>query len=241
MRALAWRLRGELALRDANSAARFQALREVVREQPDSLADRAELAVASQQAGASAGKEAESQLAVLERAATASPENAALLVQTHLRRGEPQRADAVLGEALGRFATDPRLRYLAAMNQLGRGEPEDAIAALRSLVADRPELLDAANDLAWLLAQQNADAAGVATQELDEALRLADGNCAATRREDPQFLDTLARIRAVRGDWQEAATVAEEARRLAAARGDDTLSQKLQRRREDYRSQRISD
>ena len=241
LRALAWRLRGELAQRDADVAARFQALREVVREQPDSLADRAELAVASQQAGPSAMKEAESQLSILARGAEASADNSALLVQTHLRRGEPQRADAVLREALGRFAADPRLRYMAAMNLLGRGETDEAINALRSLVADRPELRDAANDLAWLLAQQHVEAGRVATQELDEALRLADGNCAATRREDPQFLDTLARIRAVRGDWQEAATVAEEARRLAAARGDDGLSQKLQRRRDQYRSQRIGD
>ncbi len=241
LRALAWRLRGELAQRDADVAARFQALREVVREQPDSLADRAELAVASQQAGPLGRKEADSQLSILARGAEANAENAALLVQTHLRRGEQQRADAVLREALGRFAADPRLRYMAAMNLLGRGETDEAINALRSLVADRPELRDAANDLAWLLAQQHVEAGRVASQELDEALRLADGNCAATRREDPQFLDTLARILAVRGDWQEAATVAEEARRLAAARGDDGLSLKLQRRRDEYRSQRIGD
>ena len=78
-------------------------------------------------------------------------------------------------------------RYHLAGAQFALGQPKDAVANYRQVFVDEPRLLDAANNLAWILASHPDDS----IRSADEALVLAEGLCEQTQEKQPQFLDTL--------------------------------------------------
>ena len=89
----------------------------------------------------------------------------------------------------------------AARIALRAAKSESAEERLRSLTKRHPKLLEAQNDLAWLLAERGAD--------LDLALELA--LTAQAGLEDPEALDTLGWVYLKRGEYRRAQVALEAA------------------------------
>jgi tetratricopeptide (TPR) repeat protein len=96
---------------------------------------------------------------------------------------------------------DGSYAYSAAQIALAAGHRDDAIARLRQVVRHHPELPDACNDLAFLLAEDGKD--------LDLALSLAEQ--AKRRKPTPEVLDTLGFVHLQRGEAKEAVEVLQQA------------------------------
>jgi tetratricopeptide (TPR) repeat protein len=89
----------------------------------------------------------------------------------------------------------PTWPFEAARVRAAQGDKEAAAEALGDVLRRFPDFAPAANDLAWSLAEQNAD--------LDRALQLALR--AARTSPEPEVLDTLGYVRLQRGELDEAA------------------------------------
>lgn len=128
---------------------------------------------------------------------------------------------------------------LLALAREMRGDRAGAEQLLREILREDRAFVEALNGLAWLL----ATAPEVTPDQASEALALSREAVRLTARRDASFLDTLAAACATAGEFEEAVSVAEEARRLAAAEGNTRLALalaeriNLYRNNERYRSQ----
>ncbi len=105
---------------------------------------------------------------------------------------------------------------------------------LREVLRIKPDMLDAANDLAWSLA---TDANASAEQKL-EAKQLAVRAADQTKYGEPGILDTLAAALAGNGEFDDAVKYGTQAKDLAASKGDKQLVADLQKRVEKYAQKR---
>jgi tetratricopeptide (TPR) repeat protein len=111
-----------------------------------------------------------------------------------LERGDREGALAALDEAAAMVPGQAQYSYAAASIARESGNHELAIAYLEEALSRRPGFAAAANDLAWLLADEDRD--------LDRALELAQRS--ARRNPSPNTLDTLGWVRYQRGEFREA-------------------------------------
>jgi len=109
--------------------------------------------------------------------------------------GNRDRAIELFDRASSLEPRDGSNAYSAAQLTLAAGRREDAERRLRSVVEHNPEVMGAANDLAYILAERGAD--------LDLALRLADR--AVASEPTAETLDTLGYVRLKRGEYERAA------------------------------------
>lgn len=123
------------------------------------------------------------------------------LAHLELRAGRVDRAIETLDRAEAVDAASGRHAYEATQIALQAGKYALAEQRLRTLAERHPELLEARNDLAWLLAERGAD--------LDLALKLAQD--AQAGLEDPRTLDTLGWVHLKRGEYRQAMEALEEA------------------------------
>ena len=123
------------------------------------------------------------------------------LARLEARSGETERALELLDRARASEPAGGQYAYEAAQIALQAGKPGLAEERLRAVVAHHPELLEARNDLAWLLAERGAD--------LDVALSLARDAWAGL--EDARSLDTLGWVHLKRGEIQRARRALEAA------------------------------
>jgi tetratricopeptide (TPR) repeat protein len=117
------------------------------------------------------------------------------------RAGDSAGAIALFDEAAKLNPTDIAPAYAAAQIALGSGDTVGSRERLEAIVKRDPGHAGARNDLAWLLAQQNAD--------LDRALALAE----EAHRLDPsaEITDTLGYVLLQRGQTERAVEVLEKA------------------------------
>lgn len=108
--------------------------------------------------------------------------------------GGTDRALELLDRAQAWDAAGGRHAYEAAQIALQAGRPGLAEQRLRVIAERHPELLEARNDLAWLLAERGVD--------LDLALELAQD--ARAGLEDPEVLDTLGWVHLKRREYRRA-------------------------------------
>ncbi len=107
----------------------------------------------------------------------------------------------------------PALKNLAnVLTSLGR--PEEAAAYYRKALQLRPGWPEASNNLAWILATHPDPA----VRDGSEAVRLAEGACAATMYRDPLYLETLAAAYAEAGSFPRAVEAARRAILLLESR-----------------------
>lgn len=112
---------------------------------------------------------------------------------------------------------DPaRTNYLFAAAMIGLGRNHEAIPYFRQALAARPQWPEVANDLAWLLATDNA----ADPNQIQEAIGLAQEAADQTHRKNPKVLDTLAAALAAAGQFDQALQTAQEALDLAHASAD---------------------
>jgi tetratricopeptide (TPR) repeat protein len=117
---------------------------------------------------------------------------------------------------------------------LDRGRPAETIDHYRKALAADPNFLEAANNLAWLLA--TCDRASL--RDPEDALRYAERAAGLSRNEDPAVLDTLAAAQAAAGRFDEARRTVERGVELAQRSGDEPLAAALRERASRYREHR---
>jgi Flp pilus assembly protein TadD len=135
-------------------------------------------------------------------------------------RGKTQEALAHYREAL-RHKSDTeatRLAYAALLHQTG--DVPEAAAQYRLLVGRQPALVEALNNLAWLLATSKDDT----LRNGAEAVRFAERACRLTQFKQAVPVGTLAAAYAEAGRFQEAVATAETAIRLASAAGNERFA-----------------
>jgi Tfp pilus assembly protein PilF len=124
--------------------------------------------------------------------------------------------------------------YWRAVVQAVQQRFEEANADYRRALELQPEMIEALNNLAWILAA-NPDAR---FRDGPEAVRLAERACDLTKHQTPLFIGTLAAAYAEAGRFPEAIKTAEKARALALAAGQDALAKRNLVLLELYRSER---
>ena len=118
------------------------------------------------------------------------------------RAGRTKHADVLAGEALARDPSNPDLLASLGLRAWSRGRPADAERLLRRALALNPRHVRAANNLAWMLAEQ-----GHALEEADELARRA----VLLEPSNPRLLDTQGFVLMTQGRHEEAAAVLERA------------------------------
>jgi tetratricopeptide (TPR) repeat protein len=114
--------------------------------------------------------------------------------------------------------------------QLALGQVAQAVAEFERAVALDPDLVPAANNLAWLLAT-NPD---TALRDGGRAVELAERVCGGEAGRTASNLDTLAAAYAESGRFDDAVEAADEAIRLAKAAGDIDTARGVQQRKSAY-------
>jgi len=130
-----------------------------------------------------------------------------------LRTGQFEEAGEHLETALRMLGEGPEVATETALVRVGlgtlaerRGDPATAIAHYEAALARVPGSLEAANNLAWLL----ATTADERHRDPGRALALAE-RAAAASADNPAVLDTLAAAQAASGRFDEAVATAERA------------------------------
>jgi len=141
------------------------------------------------------------------------------------------------GEAGKHYAEAARLdpKFADAHFRLGlslqkEGRAGEAVRAYRRTLELRPGWLEAANNLAWLLAVRP----GATAEDGAEAVTLAEQLCRATNRRAPEVLDTLAAAYARVERFAAAEKTAGEALALARSAGMAELANAIARRQRAY-------
>ena len=128
--------------------------------------------------------------------------------------------------------TDPSnadaLAHLADIS-VAAGQFDRAGQLYRRLLRSHPEHLAGLNGLAHILLRDQR-ALSADTDRVEQAVTLALLACRLTRNQDPRSLDTLSAAYAAAGRLDEARTMARRALDLADAGGNQSLSQRIQRR-----------
>ena len=167
-------------------------------------------------------------------AVKADPTNAAVREKLGLTLAEAGRTAEAAEQfsELVRIRPDAEAHYRLALSLVISGKPQAAAEHYREAIRLKPDWPEPLNDLAWML----ATCAQPEVRNGAEAVRLAERACELSGHKEARFLGTLDAAYAEAGRFGEAITVAEEARKLALAAGDQGLSEAATARLELYRS-----
>jgi len=146
-----------------------------------------------------------------------------------------------LGEAVQHFREAIRLAPddAEAHNNLGlalrtTGQRSEAVEHFETALRLRPDWPVPMNEIAWIRATHPDER----IRNLAEAVRLAERAAERTARRQPVILDTLAAAYAAAGQFDRAATTAQEAASLAASGGSAGLAGEIGKRLELYRQKK---
>ena len=133
--------------------------------------------------------------------------------------------------ALDRRPESFEIRFSLAVALQSTGQPVEAVSQYREVLRQQPKAVNAANNLAWILATHNDGQ----VRDSAEALRLARRVAKLTGARQPSALDTLAAALAAAGEFSEAVRVAEKALQLARTQKQTQLADKIESRLQLYR------
>jgi tetratricopeptide (TPR) repeat protein len=162
------------------------------------------------------------------------PEARGLLALALASLGQETEAAAQYEQATREKPDDARLHYLYAVNLAIQGDAVQAVNHYHQALTLKPDMVEALNNLAWILAASPSDA----LRNGAEAVRLAERACELSQRREPVLLGTLAAAYAEAGRFDEAVTTAEKARDLASAGGLKDVAAKNAELLELYRAGR---
>lgn len=154
----------------------------------------------------------------IESAITLSPRDPALHQQFGdllLKQKRYAEAVPVLSRLVEGNPKSAKLRYLRAVANLESGRAEAAVADFKGCLAIEPAFLEAANQLALIMAAHPLES--VRAERV--ALRTADRLCRLTQNKNAQFLDTLGIAQASVGDFEKALASVRAAINLYEAAG----------------------
>ena len=133
--------------------------------------------------------------------------------------GKPDQAVPELRKALAlHFVPSDAVQLAMALTLQER--TKDAIAEYRTILASNPDLPDALNNLAWILAASSRSE----FRNGPEAVQLAGRACAVTHNSQPLMIGTLAAAYAEAGRFDDADTTAQKAHDLAVAQGKNDVA-----------------
>jgi tetratricopeptide (TPR) repeat protein len=127
---------------------------------------------------------------------------------------------------------NPTLHHSLAIAAAETGDSTNATTHLRLALALKPDMVEALENLAWILATHPSEA----LRNGAEAVRLAERACKLSQYREPVSLVTLAAAYAEAGRFGDAVKTAEQARDLAAAAGLKDVAAKNSERLELYRA-----
>lgn len=153
------------------------------------------------------------------------------LAALRLEEGRLTEAAEAAMRAVGLAPHEPQGYLLAARAYQQRNQYEQAVAILREALAKIPHLMEAANDLAWILAT-HPDAQ---IRNGAEAVDWAEQASSAAGGRDFARLDTLAAALAEQGRWEEAEAAAQRALELANQAVDSRAIEEITSRLQLYR------
>jgi len=151
-----------------------------------------------------------------------------------VRAGRVAEAQGPLEMAIAAYPGSAPLHVALAVVSGQLGRTQDAIRSNRQALRLDPGQIEAANNLAWLLATR----AEASIQERQESILLAERASRARGSEDPSLLDTLAAAYAAVGRFEEAAAAAARAAASAEAQGQPQLAREIRKHRELYAARR---
>jgi peroxiredoxin/cytochrome c-type biogenesis protein CcmH/NrfG len=149
--------------------------------------------------------------------ADAHPDSAAVLDvvgNTYLRLGASGPAIEALTRAVQLDGSSVAFRFNLATALQADGQADAAVEAYELVLAKQPEMVAAANNLAWILAC-HADAG---LRDPKKARQLAELACQKTDYKEPAYLDTLAVAAAASGDFDTAIKMAEQSAQIYETR-----------------------
>jgi Flp pilus assembly protein TadD len=147
--------------------------------------------------------------------------------------GKPDQAVVELRRAISlRFVPSDAVQLALALAQQGR--TKDAIAEYRTILSSNPDLPDALNNLAWILATSPHSE----FRNGPEAVQLASRACALTHDSQPLMIGTLAAACAEAGRFDDAVITAQKAHDVAAAQGKKDVAARNLELLQLYRSHR---
>jgi Flp pilus assembly protein TadD len=132
------------------------------------------------------------------------------------RKGQLDEAIAQLTEVVRLLPDDANAHADLGMALGQQGRSREASACYRQALRLKPDLAEALNNLAWILATDEA----TSNRNGAEAVRLAERACRSTHYENPIFVGTLGAAYAEAGRFDEAAAMAEKAQKLWLSRGE---------------------
>lgn len=147
-------------------------------------------------------------------------------------KGEFAEAAEAFSASLRIKPQDAQAQCHLAAALAGDRKPREAALHYREALKASPDLPDALNNLAWLLAA-NADPQ---VRNGKEAVDLAERACKLTEYKQPLMIGTLAAAYAEAGRFSDAVATAEKARRLAEQSGQTALAARNRELVELYRS-----
>ncbi|MEC9054218.1 MAG: tetratricopeptide repeat protein, partial [Verrucomicrobiota bacterium] len=146
----------------------------------------------------------------MSRAAEINPGDLALLMDLGLMRfrlGDFEKSHDAYSKVVGATPRNGLVRYHLANNEVRLGRLPDAIENYRKAIARIPDLSQAANNLAWILASHPDEE----LRSPEEALEITSRLCQQTREKSPLYLDTHSIALANLGRFQEAIVAANKA------------------------------
>jgi tetratricopeptide (TPR) repeat protein len=183
---------------------------------PPAMAARVALLVASQ-------NQIEEATRRVEALAAAHADSAAVLDlagSTYLRLGANRPAIEVFRRAVQLEQTNVMFRFNLGTALQAAGDAATAVETYESVLADQPEMMAAANNLAWILASHP----NKSVRSPQKARKLAELACQKTHYQEPAYLDTLGVAAAADGDFDTAIKMAQQSAELYDARNNDAAA-----------------
>ena len=191
----------------------LESLRLAVEENPADLPAHIELATMFEQARRPS--EAQKEWVAAYKIDSANRQAQLGLITNLLLQKRFQPAAELAKRVLSKQPSDVMVQFRLATAYRNLRKWPEAIAAYRRTIELEPNMLLAANNLAWILATHPDDS----LREGAESRRLAERICQLTEFEEPEFLDTLSVAYAENGDFQQAARIARKAAAILDRRG----------------------
>lgn len=145
------------------------------------------------------------------------------LASVMLHAGRFEAAEAHAQQSLAQVPDDPAMLAVLAVVRLRQDRAAEAKQLYQQALTLRPDWLQLANDLAWLLATH----ADPAVRDPQRAVQLAETLCADPQNHTARTLDTLAAAYAAAGRYREALQCAQRAVACADAPQVDGLTQRV--------------
>ena len=136
-----------------------------------------------------------------------------------LKKGRLVEASNHLAIAAQLMPRSPQVQYDFGLFLSQQGRPEEAISRFNAALLEKPDFLEALNQLAWILAT-NPDAK---IRSGPEAVRLARRACELTQNQQVLLLMTLSAACAEKGQYPDAIANAQKAGQLARAAGQTNI------------------